>query len=160
MRVSCLFPSGPAGSWWQKELHVYHTPWACRQARTYLIFVKGTTGGACGEQSAMWRNFPHMTNCQLEKCLHMVNMEKNWSCGEISSREKCGDKSFVAINAVISQYLFAINALLRGEKLNKKLCLRRKKDKYQVWARRHWPRCPSKVQREGGPWNCYLHHVL
>ena len=33
-----------------------------------------------------------MTNCQLEKCLNIVNMEKNLSCVEISPHEKCEDK--------------------------------------------------------------------
>ena len=58
-----------------------------------------------------------MTRCQLEKCLHMINM----SCGEISPHEKCGDKSvlsqlmlfcyeiyFAAIYAV-SRNLFCCN---------------------------------------------------
>ena len=29
---------------------------------SYLIFVTGTTSGACGEKSVMWRNFVHMAD--------------------------------------------------------------------------------------------------
>ena len=57
----------------------------------YLIFVTGTTGGACGEISphdrCLCTEILHMKNCQLEKCLHMLNMEKNLSCGDIFPHE-------------------------------------------------------------------------
>ena len=64
---------------------------------TYLIFVTGTTGGACGEKNLscgeisphrqifMWTNSPHnrlscrqildMTDCYVEKILHMRNVK-------------------------------------------------------------------------------------
>ena len=75
-------------------------------------------------------------------------MEKNLSCGEISSHERGGDKSvlsqfmqfcreicFIAIYAVLLRKIFfAIYALLCGEKFNQKLCLWRKMDKYQLCA--------------------------
>ena len=37
------------------------------RGRTYLIFVTGTTGGACGEKFAMWRKILHKTDCHVEK---------------------------------------------------------------------------------------------
>ena len=54
---------------------------------SYLIFVTGTTGGACGEKICHVGKFSpqdrlscgeifHMTNCQSEKCLHTVDKEK------------------------------------------------------------------------------------
>ena len=75
----------------------------------------------------MWRQI-----CHLEKFLHIRNVET--IC-------------FVLIYAVLSQNQFvlpfilfcreinfdAIYAFLRGEKFRQKLCLWRKKDKYQVW---------------------------
>ena len=66
----------------------------------------------------------HMTNRQLEKSLHMVDMEiygvkSVMTCGEISSHERCGDKSvlsqfllfcreicFIAIYAVLLRKIF------------------------------------------------------
>ena len=61
----------------------------------------------------------HSTNCQLAKCLHMVNVETNLSFGEISPHQKCGDNLFclnlccfvsksvcVAIYAVLSRNQF------------------------------------------------------
>jgi len=76
----------------------------------------------------MWRQI-----CHLEKFLHIRNVET--IC-------------FVLIYAVLSQNQFvlpftlfcreinfvAIYAFLRGEKFRQKLCLWRKKDKYQVWV--------------------------
>ena len=53
----------------------------------YLIFVTGTTGGACGEKTCHVEKYVpqdrlscgeilQMTNRQLEKCLRTVDMEK------------------------------------------------------------------------------------
>ena len=98
----------------------------------------------------------------IEKVLHMINVEQNVLCGEIChveigemfphdrflrmTNEKCGANLFCGEislhDTVLSQFtLFrrkicfvAIYALLCGEKLDQKLCLWRKKDKYQVWA--------------------------
>ena len=68
-------------------------------------------------------------------------MEKNLSCGDISSHQGCGHKSvlsqfmlFVVKSVLLlftlffcERYFAAIYALLCGEKLNQKLCLWRKK---------------------------------
>ena len=43
---------------------------------TYLIFVTSTTSGACGEKSVMWNFFFNMTDCHVEKFLHMRNVKK------------------------------------------------------------------------------------
>ena len=107
------------------------------------------------KKSAMWRSFLHAKDCQLEKCLHSVNMEKNLSCGEMGE-QICHVENFLHIRNVetnlvchnsgsfvaksvlmpfLAQNVFvAIYALLCGEKYNQKLCLWRKKDKYQVCA--------------------------
>ena len=58
----------------------------------------------------MWRNMSCRGMFSHDRFLH-------------TSNEKCCKICFVAIYA-----------LLCGEKLNQKLCLWRKKDKYQVWA--------------------------
>ena len=50
-----------------------------------------------------------MTNCQLEKCLHMVKMEKNLSCGEISPPEKCGHKCVLSQSMFFLRNLFCYN---------------------------------------------------
>ena len=71
----------------------------------------------------------------IDKVVHMINVEHNVLCGETCRNQRC----FVA-KSVLSQFtLFCrkicfvrIHALLCGEKLNQKLCLWRKKDKYQV----------------------------
>ena len=104
---------------------------------------------SCGEGS------PH-DKMSLGKCLHIVNEEKNhvmWRnaeqnllCGDISPHDKCANKSFcrylccfVAKSALLPFMLYlreinfvAIYALLCGEKFIEKLCLWRKKNKYEV----------------------------
>ena len=106
--------------------------------------------------SVMWRNFPHnrlscgenlhMTDCHVENYLHMVNVEKNLSNRGIFDMKNVDTNQFchnlhclVAKSDLLQFTLFcreicfvAIYALLCGEKLNQKLCLWRKKDKYQV----------------------------
>ena len=93
----------------------------------------------------------HMTNRQLEKCLHMVDMEKY---GEKSvmwryffTWEMWTQICFVTILAVLSRNLFychircfaakdILSRFMRfcvEKNLTKKLCLWRKMDKYQVW---------------------------
>ena len=73
----------------------------------------------------------HLTNCQWEKCTHMVNIETNLSCGYISPYEEYGDK-FVAKYALLTFMLFCceiqlvtIYVGLHGKKLNQRLCLKR-----------------------------------
>ena len=108
------------------------------------------------KKSVMWRNFPHnrlscgenlhMTDCHVENYLHMVNVEKNLSNGgifhmkNVDTNQFCHNlHCFVAKSDLLQFTLFcreicfvAIYALLCGEKFNQKLCLWRKKDKYQV----------------------------
>ena len=108
---------------------------------TYLIFVTVTTG------DALRRKICHVEKFFLQNRFFMWrNMEKNLSYGDIFSHERCGDKSafflhksrcFVVKSLLLPFTLFccercfvAIYALLCGEKLNQKLCLWRKKDKY------------------------------
>ena len=100
-----------------------------------------------------------MTNCQLEKCFHMVNMD-NLSYREmwrqIRHVEKFLHKRNVETNLVRPNscclvaksvllpfmlfrpkiYFVAIHVLMHAEKFQPKLCLWRKKDKYQTWGRR------------------------
>ena len=66
----------------------------------YLIFVISTTSGACGEQSVMWRIFFHMTDCHVEKFLHMRNVKKIYhiekalhmiNLEQMCYPEKCGE---------------------------------------------------------------------
>ena len=82
-----------------------------------------------------WKKCLHMVNmekiCHVEKFLHMRNVETN-----LVGHNLC---YFVAKSCFFASTLFcrkiyfvAIHALLRGEKLNQKLCLWRKKDKYEV----------------------------
>ena len=59
------------------------------------MFVTGTTGGACGEKSVMWRNSLddrlscgenlHMADCHVEKYLHIVNVEKICPMGKVQT---------------------------------------------------------------------------
>ena len=50
------------------------TGWGAQSFMPYLIFVTGTTGGACGEK------FCHVEKiCHMEKILHMRNVETNLS---------------------------------------------------------------------------------
>ena len=91
-----------------------------------------------------------MTDWHVENYLHMVNVEKNLSNGGIFHMKNVDTNQFchnlhclVAKSDLLQFTLFcreicfvAIYALLCGEKLNQKLCLWRKKDKYQV--------CPSQ----------------
>ena len=110
------------------------------------------------KKSVMWRNFPHnrlscgenlhMTDCHVENYLHMVNVEKNLSNGGIFHMKNVDTNQFchnlhclVAKSDLLQFTLFcreicfvAIYALLCGEKFNQKLCLWRKKDKYQVYT--------------------------
>ena len=75
----------------------------------------------------------------------MINLEQNVLCGETWGNLSCGEVfpnklTFFLAKSVLSQftlfcreiYFVAISALLCGEKLNQKLCLWRKKDKYHV----------------------------
>ena len=111
------------------------------------------------KKSVMWRNFPHnrlscgenlhMTDCHVENYLHMVNVEKNLSNGGIFHMKNVDTNQFchnlhclVAKSDLLQFTLFcrkicfvAIYALLCGEKFNQKLCLWKRKDKYQVWVR-------------------------
>ena len=92
----------------------------------------------CGE-------FHHMTNCQLEKCLHMENMEKNLLWGEMWRKISHVENNLHMRNVETSLfyhnlccfviksvwlpfmlfcrqiYFVAIHTLLRGEKLNQKI---------------------------------------
>ena len=83
--------------------------------------------------------FFHMRNVkklyQIEKVLHMINVEQNVFCGEtwinvLSQNLFCRNLRCFVAKSVLLQFF----ALLCGEKLNQKLCLWRKKDKYPVWA--------------------------
>ena len=87
----------------------------------------------------------HMTDCHVEKILHMRNVKKIYGkCGEIMCTmygvlshfmSFCSRISFFVIYAVLSLNIYlTIHALLRGEKFKKKLCPWRKNDKYEVWV--------------------------
>ena len=80
----------------------------------------------------------HMTDCHVEKILHMRNVKKIYGkCGEIMCTMYgvlshfmlfCSRISFFVIYAVLSRNIYlAIHALLRGEKFNKKNCARGEK---------------------------------
>ena len=80
---------------------------------------------SCGE---MWSKI-----CHVETFLHMLNVETIFFC-----HYSCW---FVAKSALLpftlywrKNYFVAIYALLCGEKFIQKLCVWRKKDKYQVWS--------------------------
>ena len=96
-----------------------------------------------GAKSVVWRKF-----------LHMINVDSNLSCGEMIHHLLIYQINVVFYNAYCAVLLqnrlilrftlfcrkicfVAIYALLRGEKLSKKLCPWRKKDKYDVWYR-YW----------------------
>ena len=80
---------------------------------------------SCGE---MWSKI-----CPVETFLHMINVETiffcHYSCWFIA---KSGLLPFTLYWRKI--YFVAIHALLCGDKFIQKLCLWRKKDKYQVWS--------------------------
>ena len=98
--------------------------------------------------------FLHMRNVKkiyhIEKVLHMINVEQNVLCGEMWRNLSCGEMCYVekcckqccfVAKSLLSQFtLFVAKSVLSrftrflcGENLNQKLCLWRKKDKYQVW---------------------------
>ena len=100
---------------------------------SYLIFVTGTTGGACGDKSVMWRNFRFLCITDVEKSnfFHMTNFYDVfvvflWS--------------FVTFMLIFFGKLFfcdlccfvGIYAVLGKERLSQKLCLWRKYEKYEV----------------------------
>ena len=48
--------------------------------QTYLIFVTGTTGGACGEKICHVEKLLHMTDCHVEKfSMQQIVMWKQFS---------------------------------------------------------------------------------
>ena len=116
----------------------------------YLIIVTSTTSGACEEKICHVEKFFHMTNCYVEKFLHMKNVkkiyhiEKDLHMINVEQNVLCGEMwrnllQIVAKSVLLQFTLFcreicfvAIYAFLCGEKVNQKLCLWRKKDKYQV----------------------------
>ena len=120
---------------------------------TCLIFVTSTTSGARGEKICHVEKFLHMTYCHLERfSTWQIDMWKKFSIWEMWRKSvKWRNRlsylwCFNAYYAVLLQNLLilrftlfcrkicfvAIYALLRGEKLSKKLCPWRKKDKYHV----------------------------
>ena len=135
-------------------------------AWAYLIFVTGTTGGACGDISDKTRKYL-LLNVEkirhIEKFLHMRNVETNLSSGKFFTWERwrksfmwrnfsawidlsplqnrypfwcliafyavlLPNLSFVRLTLFCCKICFVtIYALWRGEKL----CMWRKKDKYE-----------------------------
>ena len=96
----------------------------------------------CGEISAhdilLLEEILHMTDWHVEKVLHVRNVNTickldKW-CVQfmVFCRIKLLKNQFLAIYAVLSRFFAVIYALLCGEKLSQKLCLWRKKDKYDV----------------------------
>ena len=80
----------------------------------------------CGE---MWSKI-----CHVETYLHMINVETNLFCHYLCC--------FVAKSALLPVtlywrkiYIVAMYTLLCEEKFIQKLCMWRKKDKYEVWSR-------------------------
>ena len=73
---------------------------------------------SCGEISPHDRlscgDILRMTNCQWEKCLRMVNMEKNLSCVLLQNKFCCNLRCFVAESIFFCNY-----ALLHGKNLTK-----------------------------------------
>ena len=116
-----------------------------------------------GAKSVVWGKF-----------LHMINVDSNLSCGAAQPTflplSLIHPLLIYQINNVYNLWCFnaycavslqnrlilrftlfcrkicfvAIYALLRGEKLSKKLCPWRKKDKYDVWAPTAQPSSPAK----------------
>ena len=105
--------------------------------KAHLIFVTGTTGGACGEKICHVEKILHMSDCHVEKnsphekCQQNCNVETFCAQHMVYSRIL---RCFVAKSVVFVIYadFVAIYALLRGEKLSQKLYLWRKNYKYQV----------------------------
>ena len=64
--------------------------------------------------------------CHVETFLHIINEETNLFCCFVAKS---------AIYAVLPRNLFCRD--LCGEKFIEKLCLWRKKDKYEVWSMNH-----------------------
>ena len=98
----------------------------------YLIFVRGTRGGARGEKNCHVEKFVHMTDCQVEKfsTWQIVRWRNSphdrLSCGKNSPHEKCEEnlkcgEIMCTIYGVLSHFtifcckisIFAIYAVCR-----------------------------------------------
>ena len=111
---------------WRKICHV----------EKFQISMRGKCGeiwnfSTCGVISnfaiwKMWRNLKFL------HIWHVCDVENASTC--VKFMLFCCKIGFVAIYALLSQISFvAIYALLCGEKINNKLCVWRKNDRYQVW---------------------------
>ena len=101
-------------------------PWLSRVEILYMIKSSVGEMSPHGRFGEIWRKI-----CHVEKFLHMRDVETNLFC-----HNSC---CFVVKSVLLpytlfccERYFVAIYALLCGEKFNQKLCLWRKKDKYQV----------------------------